>query len=206
MYLLMYQNSIMAQVNTIGKIVEIKGRYSKNDSGQWFFKNYPSGLKKHNGKLGSEGYVKANVYVCLECGNSFPRIKCHIKNPDKPFCNYKCANGYNSPISSLKGNKHPSWKGGRRKSGNGYIKILKPEHPNSDSDGCVLEHRFVMEQKLNRLLFKHETVHHKNGKRDDNRIENLELWSTQHGKGQRVQDLIRFAKEILETYKDNQTE
>ena len=83
----------------------------------------------------------------------------------------------------------------------GYVYVPNKEHPKARK-GRVLEHILVMEQYIGRYLLSTEEVHHKNGVRDDNRIENLELWSKSHPKGQRVKDKIEWAKEILETYKN----
>lgn len=69
----------------------------------------------------------------------------------------------------------------------GYIEVIR-------EDGCrSLEHRIVMEQYLGRTLAPGETVHHINGVRDDNRLENLELWYSPQPYGQRVEDLLRYA-------------
>jgi hypothetical protein len=98
-----------------------------------------------------------------------------------------------------RGKDSPAWKGGRTKQ-HGYILLIKYDHPNSDKRGRIFEHKYVMSEHLGRPLLPEETVHHKNGLRDDNRIENLELWSSNHPAGQKVADLLSWAHEIIELY------
>lgn len=76
------------------------------------------------------------------------------------------------------------WKGGKTIS-RGYVLIHMPEHPSLVGTNCkyIREHRLVMEKHLGRYLLKNEKIHHINGIKNDNRIENLQLCnSSEHAK------------------------
>lgn len=83
---------------------------------------------------------------------------------------------------------------------NGYMWLYKPDHPNAKTNGLVAVHQMVMADILGRSLLPGENVHHKNGIRSDNRPENLELWISSQPPGQRVADLVSWAKGIIDIY------
>ena len=115
---------------------------------------------------------------------------------NRPIARRLCTKHYQLAKKLNKLNEYPRM---NRKNGtgsfgtNGYL-FVRRENTN------VGLHRIIMEKKLGRRLLPGESVHHLNGDRVDNRIENLELWTTAQPPGQRVEDKIVWAKSFLEQY------
>ena len=122
---------------------------------------------------------------CIDCGKKQRVLIYRFRSKEKTPTGrcQKCSR------KRLKGDIHPMWSGGRALDSHGYVQILCPGHPAAYNGRYVPEHRLVIEAKLGRYLFPNETIHHRNGVRDDNRPENLEVWFSRHGRGQRYKDV-----------------
>lgn len=114
---------------------------------------------------------------CVDCGRPLSpnaRARC------RPCHNANAKVNPPNPLGAPKAERNGQWRGGRHHTNKGYVYIyVGYDYPNHRR-GYVLEHRFAMEQKLGRTLTAQEIVHHRNGVRDDNREENLEVMAN-HG-------------------------
>ena len=132
------------------------------------------------GEIIKDGSHKRIWVACLDCG--VERWIVTLRGKPTTLRCISCAAKLRPP--PLRGSKHNSWKGGRTKSRDGYIevRVYKGDffYPMAHHNSYVAEHRLVMAQYLNRCLHRWEIVHHLNGIRDDNRIENLCLTMRQY--------------------------
>lgn len=117
---------------------------------------------------------------CAECGSTFKNLSSRVQ-----FCSTDCARARGRRYRAA---NSPNWRGGRTRT-TGYVRRRAPGHPRTTpKNPYVLEHILVIEGQLGRYLEPHERVHHKNGRRDDNRPENLELWKIKDPPGVRASD------------------
>jgi hypothetical protein len=138
--------------------------------------------------------------ICKNCGKEFYKTRRKgsgtIYNTQE-LCGRNCKNAW---VSKAYREKHGTPEITRREK-RGYI-VLRIPASSEHNAYEILEHRYIMQQHIGRDLLSEETVHHVSGTKTDNRIENLELFSSNHGPGQRVVDKVQFAIEILTLYPD----
>ena len=129
-------------------------------------------------------------HVCSHCGESFAYVVRRGKRP--AFCSEEHRRArrrvMDNAIRSRRGRYQPA----------GHI--FNGYHRLTIDGRQVLKHRLVMEQMIGRPLLPAENVHHVNGDRTDNRLENLELWTKSQPSGQRVTDKVEWAVELLKLY------
>jgi transcriptional regulator with XRE-family HTH domain/uncharacterized protein (DUF1330 family) len=116
-------------------------------------------------------------------------ISKYLERYQIPLRNHKESNRV-----SNSGSDNPKWNGGKRYHSDGYIQVLVPNHPHSVGCGYVYEHRVIMEQHVGRFLERDEHVHHLNGNKTDNRIENLQLLSASEHAKLHVHEKLHKAK------------
>ncbi len=136
----------------------------KTKKGRLFIK------KEHNYIKGRKGYTcTVEECICSYCGTEYMCSVRHGKKavkPKKRACSDKCRGRLYS------GENNQNWTGNRKVKQSGHILIYSPAHPSAHHNQFA-EHRLVMEKHLGRYLKKEEIIHHINGVKDDNRLENL---------------------------------
>ena len=134
-----------------------------------------------------KGQYPDGMGECDSCGKQFPTF---AKSFNK-HCSRECANRAQSTRQF--GELNHAYKDGRKLTDQGYVQVLiGRDNPVAGRGGYALEHRLVMSRHIGRPLKRSEVVHHINGDRTDNRLENLELCAKdeiKHPPGQRVSDL-----------------
>jgi len=143
-------------------------------------KGYQFCSQKCNGAWKSKHAVGPLRLSCQRCQSPFTSYPSRLKSNRGKYCSKLCRDvaRKNIPIT-YKNGRHSSWRGGRAKIKHGYIGVYYEPEPGTGRHWYRAEHRLIMEQVLGRKLGQKEVVHHINGRKEDNRPENLMVLASQ---------------------------
>ena len=141
------------------------------------------------GEIGrNKNYMKSMWMTCPDCGHEH-WVRLYKGKPQSMGRCRPCSSRINQKLLNRYGSNNPSWNGGRIKVlgywfilinlDNPYYPMASHKKRGNKSGHYVSEHRLVMAKHLGRCLESWETVHHINGDKEDNRIENLKLLPSQ---------------------------
>jgi hypothetical protein len=129
------------------------------------------GLQKINtNRIQKKG---GSIFICKTCKKEFYRTRTEIARNRRNYCSFACR--IKGRYQQIEEEKRKHTYQGRMRPQHEYIYVKSYDHPNRNSNNEIAQHRLVMEKHLGRYLLKSETVHHRNGIKHDNRIENLEV-------------------------------
>ncbi|HEV2225088.1 MAG TPA: HNH endonuclease signature motif containing protein [Candidatus Acidoferrales bacterium] len=202
----------------------LAGRYERKDT-HWFFCRQcgvrfpmkPGYLTQYRTKFGKDPMYcsikcsalgrradsdERNKGICKQCGQEYYRTRRGGSGTiyrEQELCSRECKNAW---LRTLAEHRFNAGVTGRHVKSNGYVWLSIPANISGDGKKReVMEHRWVMEQTIGRPLEPGETVHHKDGDRANNTIENLALFVSNHGPGQEVVDIVAWCVKMLTRYR-----
>lgn len=186
---------VTKQIEELIPAVDMKNKTEEQiqDRKEYDRQRYLNRPGKHGGKDRKRCPPRQEV-PCAICGTVLSLQPNQVRGNN--YCGYECRN---IAYTKRRAENSPRWKGGKRYNDAGYVEIrLQPDDPYYSMQSVrhyVLEHRLVMAKYLGRCLLPWEVVHHINGIKDDNRIENLKLLG---GNGEHNTFLDKWCKKLLE--------
>lgn len=145
---------------------------------------------------GSRQMEGLDTGTCAVCGEQYLYRKNKAHADKTKYCDRTCRG------KAHQGEGNPYWKGGKFLHPEGYVwvSVYDQDAVSGRRSRRRFEHVLVMEKHLGRPMLPNETIHHKNGDKQDNRIQNLELKIGRHGRGSSPEEMVAWAKEILALY------
>ncbi len=168
--------STSAVVHALEKLgIARRGRFAGGWKPQWCERCGKEYMPAGGGQRFCSAACRAGTGACKNCGGTFVQpVGRHRDVGRKIFCTERCWREWQRANRLY-----------RTTNQGDYIRVLVPRGtPSADRTGRMLEHRWIMQEHLGRPLLPSETVHHRNGDKTDNRLENLQLRSGPHGNGQ----------------------